>query len=96
MAEDEQALHHCDNKPCCNPAHIYPGTHADNMRDAAERGTTGGRPMPGEANPNAKLTADDVRAIRASTRTAAALARRFGVSRTHIGYIKQRRSWEHI
>jgi hypothetical protein len=28
------ALHSCGNKPCCNPAHLRWGTHADNMNDA--------------------------------------------------------------
>lgn len=31
-------LHKCDNKPCCNPKHLYPGTPQNNTSDMLSRG----------------------------------------------------------
>lgn len=56
-------LHKCDNRPCCNPAHLFIGTQADNARDRNTKGRT--RPPRGEANGQAKLTEDIVRSLRA-------------------------------
>jgi hypothetical protein len=33
------ACHSCNNRPCCNPAHIYAGTRKDNVADAIRAGT---------------------------------------------------------
>lgn len=33
-------LHHCDNKKCCNPSHLFLGTNGDNIRDYISKGHT--------------------------------------------------------
>jgi hypothetical protein len=32
------ALHHCDNPPCVNPDHLFPGTDMDNYQDSIKKG----------------------------------------------------------
>lgn len=57
------ALHHCDNRKCCNPAHLYFGTHAQNMQDKSDRNRWRGGDHAGEKNPHAKLTDEHVATI---------------------------------
>jgi hypothetical protein len=87
--------HTCDNPLCCNPAHLVPGTHEDNMRDMVERGRSAWHDTPSTSTPRAKLTADDVRSIRKQSAegvTRDALAKQFNVS---IQTIKAVRSGRH-
>lgn len=59
---DALIRHSCDNTLCCNPRHLLPGTHADNMRDMVERKR---KHMPiGAQSHRAKLTTHDVQQIR--------------------------------
>ena len=88
--------HSCDNPPCVNPAHLFLGTHTDNMADK----TAKERMARGESHGCAKLTEDDVRAIRSRYQfrkvTYKQLAAEYGVVPYTILEIVQRKSWTHI
>ena len=90
--------HTCDNPPCVNPAHLVPGTAADNSRDCVERGRSRNGFRQGAAHPQAKLTEDDVNMIRELGRDhgITRLAARFGVSRATVDHILARRLWRHL
>jgi len=98
----EQALHHCDNPPCCNPAdrHLFAGTNTDNVADRHAKGRDARGPKRGiiargEANGRARLTASDAASIRerASSESWSALARAFGVSKGAVQGILSGRTW---
>jgi hypothetical protein len=86
--EGKEVCHHCDNPQCCNPNHLFVGTHEENMRDAAEKGRLS---QPGEENPNAKLSDKERVEIKAryeiEDTTYRDLAEEYGVHHTLIGYI---------
>lgn len=86
-------LHHCDVKLCCNPAHLYMGTSADNARDRVERGLARGGRNIGEANPRAKLTLAQVGAIKANQVTHREAKQKFGLSGTQYYRIRNGESW---
>jgi len=87
-------LHRCDTPSCVNPAHLFLGTHADNMQDMKRKGRQPSRR--GYNNGRRKLTADDVLAIRSSTDTQAVLAARYGVIQAQISRIQRRVAWSHL
>lgn len=63
LAPDALVLHGCDNRRCCRPSHLSLGTHADNSVDMVTRGRSRSS-RPGEANPRARLTAEQVGQMR--------------------------------
>lgn len=71
--------HRCDVRACINPAHLFVGTHLDNMRDAVAKG----RVPHGEQRPDTKLTDEQVAALVALCNAGASageLAEHFGIS----------------
>jgi hypothetical protein len=52
VPDGKYVCHHCDNPPCCNPAHLFVGTAADNNHDMISKGRD--NPAHGKAHWNFK------------------------------------------
>jgi hypothetical protein len=88
--------HVCDTSPCVNPDHLFLGTPADNTADMDAKGRRRTAALRGEANPRAKLTADQAAAIRASTERSSVVAERYGIAREYVWAIRKGLSWKTI
>jgi hypothetical protein len=84
--ETPHVLHRCDNPPCRNESHLWLGTNDDNNADMMAKGRHG----------TAKLTAADVRAIRAATGMQSVIAARFGVTQANVSCIRSGKTWRHV
>lgn len=108
--------HRCDVRLCVNPRHLWLGSAHDNMQDAVAKGRHAGfkvHPgLKGSANAHAKLTDEQVLAIRAAYEpgrpgwpgrwesqkrvSVRALAEEYGVSPSLIHAVVTRKLWTHI
>lgn len=91
---DLEICHTCDNRVCCNPAHLFAGTPKINAVDKMRKGRVAR--MNGERNGSCKLTSADIIAIRTSTADYRELAKVYGVSGSNIRMIRTRRTWGHV
>ena len=57
-------LHHCDNKRCVNPNHLFLGTQQMNVWDMDSKGRRVTNPVKGTFQPNSVFTESAVRTIR--------------------------------
>lgn len=90
----EVARHACDRPSCINPAHLLPGSQADNNRDARERGR---HVSPtGDRRTASRLTLEQARTIkrrRLAGEGARALGREYGVAHTTVLKIASGELW---
>lgn len=93
-----EVCHQCDNKCCVNPAHLFVGTHRDNMMDAWCKGIISKPPtLTGEQHHAARLTIADVAQIRnrrTMGETLLSIARDYGMTKENIGAIVRRQTWK--
>jgi len=97
----EYVLHHCDNPPCVNPAHLYVGTKKDNAQDRTDRKRGKENRQRGENNDNAKLSEKQVRDIitelkKLPRRSQTDIAAQFGIGQAHVSRIMLRQTWAHL
>lgn len=94
--DGEDVCHRCDTPACVNPLHLFAGSHADNMADAAAKGRMNLR----EANAMSKLTDTRVKILRTIKSWGAPrgwqreIARRWGVTDGCISMALSGRRWE--
>lgn len=90
IRNDDAGVYIVAGKPLPRHGHLFVGTQAENMADMASKGR----------HPNAVLTPDLVREIRRRHANGeagtAALVHEFGVSRSTIMHVLNRRTWWHI
>ena len=95
IPERKIVCHHCDTPLCCNPQHLFIGTHRDNVHDKL----TKGRYRHGSVIRHRKFTDDEVVKIRELANQGysyAAIARLFPVGKSQIRNIVLRLSWAQI
>ena len=94
IPEGMLVCHHCDNRKCINPDHLFVGTVKDNVQDALAKGRLKG--PQGEKSRTAVLTAEIVREIRSGKESISYWAQTLGVTIDTIYKAKGRRTWAHL
>lgn len=90
-------LHKCDNRRCCNPAHLFLGSMSTNQKDAYSKGR---KVQPRSEHVNAKLRPEQVREIRrayvAGEAVQVELAAQYGVSQRAISLVVRNETYKDV
>lgn len=92
-----EVCHTCDNPSCCNPHHLFIGTHQENVDDREQKGRNKMPLSKGEEHGNHKLTEKQVLNIRElyehNGHTYRSLGDIFNVSMGNIRKIIKKQTW---
>lgn len=101
--------HHCDNKACVNPEHLFIGTAKENMRDARQKGrlptpeqlsqTLKKRASRGEGHYKSNLRSEEVlKIVELSNQQVPAkeIAKTFHIKREQVYKILRGVRWQHL
>lgn len=97
LSSEMVVCHSCDNRSCVNPKHLWAGTVKQNNHDRDAKGRQVG--PKGETHPKARLTADqvrEIRAMRAANRSYAEIRVKFPVTSSMIWQITTGRTWKSV
>lgn len=81
-------LHRCDNRKCINPTHLFLGTNADNMRDAAQKNRFVHKLEIAEVSEVRRLSKEGFKQVR--------IASILGICQGHVSKILNRKRRKHI
>lgn len=82
--------HKCDNTVCCNPEHLFLGTHRDNSRDASNKG----RLQKGERHTGSTLTEKQVLEIFTMKGTLKEIGAIYSIAPRTVLSIKKGETWK--
>lgn len=80
--------HICDVRLCCNPSHLFLGTHIENMKDMLIKNRH-----------NHKLTLEQVRSIKTRIKNLESdqsIAKDFNIVSGTVGKIRRNEAWSHV
>lgn len=93
--------HRCDNPSCCNPAHLFAATQAENLADCRKKGRAAGQFGSASSHPRhtAKMTPAlviEARQLCASGLSHSEVARRMGFDTSTVSRAVRGESWKHL